>query len=198
MNPNASVYANDITLLSSASRISEQASRVGEMIFLIAYAFRGESWAPWSEELGRWPVLQHDLFFVNVWQILCALAPNFGTIVVGRFLGSLSSAGRSVTLVLVADMWDADDQQFAVAFIVISSVAGSVVGPVVGDMQTYLDWHRSFWIQLIFGGTVQTIHFIFVPETNPDVLLDLHAEKMRTMETLRSTDLENSRNIHLP
>jgi MFS family permease len=83
--------------------------------------------------------------------------------VVGRFLGGLSLAGGSVTLVLAADMRDADDQQFAVTFIVFSSVAGSVVGPVMGDlMQTYPDWHRSFWIQLIFGGTVQTIHFIFV------------------------------------
>jgi hypothetical protein len=43
---------------------------------------------------------------------------------------------------MVADMWHADDQQYAVAFIVFSSVAGSVVGPVVcGFMETYLDWH---------------------------------------------------------
>ena len=104
-----------------------------------------------------------------------------------------------MTLVLAADMRDADDQQFAVTFIVFSSVAGSVVGLVVGDlMQTYLDWHRSFWIQLIFGGRVQTIHFIFVPEINPEVLLDFHSKKTRTMDTLRSTDLENSRDIDLP
>jgi hypothetical protein len=46
MNFNASVYANDITLLSSAFSISEQAARVGHMIFLIAYAFESELWAP--------------------------------------------------------------------------------------------------------------------------------------------------------
>jgi len=169
------------------------------MTFLIAYALGSELWAPRSEELGRWQVLQHNLFSVNIWQILCALSPKFGTIVVGRFLGGLSLAGGSVTLVLAADMRDADDQQFAVTFIVFSSVAGSVVGLVVGDlMQTYLDWHRSFWIQLIFGGRVQTIHFIFVPEINPEVLLDFHSKKTRTMDTLRSTDLENSRDIDLP
>lgn len=33
-----------------------------------------------------------------VWQLPCALAPNFGTIVVARFLGGISSAGGSVTL----------------------------------------------------------------------------------------------------
>src|SRR5204863_7697284 len=108
MNFNASIYANAIMPLSTKFSISEQGARVGEMIFLIAYAFGSELWAPWSEELGRWPIMQVSLFLVNVWQVLCACAPNFGTIVVGRFLGGLSSAGGSVTLGLVADMWEPD------------------------------------------------------------------------------------------
>lgn len=98
MNFNTSVYANAITPLSEHFKISEQAARVGQMIFLIAYAFGCELWAPWSEEFGRWPILQGSLFLVNIWQLPCALAPNFGAIVVGRFLGGLSSAGGSVTL----------------------------------------------------------------------------------------------------
>lgn len=51
--------------LSAQFGISAQAARVGEAVFLIAYAFGSELWAPWSEELGRWPILQASLFFVN-------------------------------------------------------------------------------------------------------------------------------------
>lgn len=58
-----------------------------------------------SEELGRKPILQASLFLVNVWQVLCALSPNYGSLIVGRFLGGLSSAGGSVTLGMIADMW---------------------------------------------------------------------------------------------
>lgn len=65
MNFNASVYANGVPLLTEKFGISEQAARVGQMIFLIAYAFGCELWAPWSEELGRWPVLQVSLCLVN-------------------------------------------------------------------------------------------------------------------------------------
>jgi hypothetical protein len=36
------------------------------MSFLIAYAFGCEFWAPFSEEFGRWPVMQLSLFFVNI------------------------------------------------------------------------------------------------------------------------------------
>ena len=144
LNFNASVYANAVKELSEQFTISEQAARVGQMIFLVAYAFGSELWAPWSEELGRWPILQLSLLLVNIWQIPCALAPNYGTIVVCRFLGGLSSAGGSVTLGMVADMWEADDQQYAVAFVVLSSVGGSVVGPIVcKSVYSYQDFRRK-------------------------------------------------------
>ena len=180
MNFNASVYANDIIPLSEHFHISQQAARVGQMIFLVAYAFGSELWAPWSEELGRWPILQLSLFFVNIWQIPAGLAPNFGTIIVARFLGGISSAGGSVTLGMVADMWEADDQQYAVAYVVLSSVGGSVLGPIVGGfIEAYLSWRWNFWIQLIFGGVVQVMHFFLVPETRATVMLDKIAKKKR-------------------
>ena len=180
MNFNTSVYASAIKPLSQHFGISAQSARIGQMIFLIAYAFGSELWAPWSEELGRWPVLQLSLFLVNIWQIPCALAPNFATIIVGRFLGGLCSAGGSVTLGMVADMWDPNDQQYAVAFIVLSSVAGSVFGPIAGGfIGTYLPWYWNFWIQLILGASVQAIHFFFVPETRATVLIDREAKKRR-------------------
>lgn len=60
------------------------------------------------------------------------MAPNYGSMIVARFLGGLSSAGGSVTLGMVADMWDADTQQYAVAYVVWSSVGGSALGPIIG------------------------------------------------------------------
>ena len=180
MNFNTSVFANAIEPLSDRFGISLQTARTGQMIFLIAYALGSELWAPWSEELGRWPVLQVSLFLVNIWQVPCALAPNFTTILIGRFLGGLFSAGGSVTLGMVADMWEPDDQQYAVAFIVFSSVAGSVLGPIAGGfIQTYLHWRWNFWIQLIFGVAVQVLHFFLVPETRSAVILDNEAKRRR-------------------
>lgn len=123
--------------------------------------------------------MQLSLLLVNIWQIPCAVAPNFGTIVVCRILGGLSSAGGSVTLGMVADMWEAEDQQYAVAYIVFSSVAGSVVAPVVGGFSTtFLDWHWNFWLQLILGGFVQILHF-FVPETRCSILVTREARRRR-------------------
>jgi hypothetical protein len=141
MNFNTSLYSNAIPGIAEEFNVSDQAARCGAMIFLVFYAFGCELWAPWSEEFGRWPILQLSMFFVNIWQLPVALAPNFATILVGRALGGLSTAGGSVTLGMIADMWEADNQQYAVAYVVFSSVGGSVLGPIVGGFtEEYLDW----------------------------------------------------------
>ncbi|KAH9861672.1 hypothetical protein J1614_011425 [Plenodomus biglobosus] len=180
MNFNTSLYSNAVTGISSEFGVSAQAARLGAALFLITYAFGCELWAPWSEELGRWPILQLSLFFVNIWQIPVGIAPNFATILVCRSLGGLSTAGGSVTLAMVADMWEPDNQQYAVAFIVFSSVGGSVLGPIVGGfVEQFLAWRWNIWIQLIFGGAVQILHAVCVPETRTTILLDRIAKKRR-------------------
>ena len=199
MNFNTSLYSNAIPGISEEFSVSLQAARCGAMIFLVFYAFGCELWAPWSEEFGRWPILQLSMFLVNIWQLPVALAPNFATILVGRALGGLSTAGGSVTLGMIADMWEADNQQYAVAYVVFSSVGGSVLGPIVGGFtEEYLDWryvyrlsdycfsllltcyHRwSIWVQLILGGFVQLVHFFTVPETRTTIMMNRIAKKRR-------------------
>lgn len=180
MNLNASLYANGVTAISEQHGVSKQVARIPQLTFLCAYAFGCELWAPWSEELGRWPTQQLSLFLVNIWQLPCAMAPNFATYVVVRLLGGVSSAGGSVTLGVIADMWEPDDQEYAVAYLVLSSVGGSVVGAVVGgfvEARHPLPW--IFWVQLLAGGVVQIWHFFLVPETRSTMILDKVAKKRR-------------------
>ena len=184
MNFNTSLYSNAIDGISEEFHVSEQAARCGAMIFLVLYAFGCELWAPWSEELGRWPILQLSLFLVNIWQLPVALAKNFGTILVGRALGGLSSAGGSVTLGMIADVFEPEQQQYAVAYIVFSSVGGSILGPVVGGfVQQYCAWRWNIWIQLIFGGFVQVLHALTVPETRATIMMNKIAKKRRQAGT---------------
>ncbi|KAK0376482.1 major facilitator superfamily transporter [Colletotrichum limetticola] len=180
MNFNTSLYSNAIGGISEEFNVSAQAGRCGAMIFLVLYAFGCELWAPWSEEFGRWPVLQLSLFLVNIWQIPVALAPNFATIMVGRALGGLSSAGGSVTLGMIADLFESDKQQYAVAYVVFSSVGGSVLGPIVGGFtEEYLHWRWSIWVQLIFGVAVQAVHALTVPETRTTIMMNRIAKRRR-------------------
>ncbi|KAI1496463.1 major facilitator superfamily domain-containing protein [Biscogniauxia marginata] len=183
MNFNTSLYSNGIGGISEHFNVSEQAARAGAAIFLITYAFGCELWAPWSEEFGRKPILQLSLFLVNIFTLPVALAPNFGCLLAGRALGGLSTAGGSVTLGMIADLFESDRQQYAVAYIVFSSVGGSILGPIVGGFVEILPpqdaWRWCIWIQLIFGGAVQLLHLFTVPETRTTIMLNKIAKKRR-------------------
>lgn len=185
MNFNTSLYSNGLSGISKEFNVSAQAARVGAAIFLVTYAFGCELWAPWSEEFGRKPILQLSLGLVNIWCLPVALAPNFATHLVGRALGGLSSAGGSVTLGMIADIFEPDEQQYAVAYIVFSSVGGSILGPIIGGfVEAYLDWRWTIWIQLLFGVFVQILHFLLVPETRTTILLDRVAKRRRKSGSL--------------
>ena len=129
MNFNTSLYSNGLVGISEDYDVSMQAARCGKqtledflstiracplihslgaMIFLVFYAFGCELWAPWSEEVGRKPILQLSLGLVNLFQLPVALAPNLATSLIGRALGGLSTAGGSVTLGLIADVSSTD------------------------------------------------------------------------------------------
>ena len=130
MNFNAAIYGNAGEGMVKEFGVSMSDVKIGQMLFLVMYAFgcgmfpvfnpysrqsganiHLEAWAPWSEELGRKWVLQGSLFLVNVWAMACYFSPSFNYIMAFRALGGLSSAGGSVTLGMVADMWGPNEQQ---------------------------------------------------------------------------------------
>ena len=174
------MYSHAVDAIPERYGVSEQKAHVPQAAFLIAYGIGCEIWASWSEEYGRWPIQQLSLFLVNIWQIPCALSKNYGTYVVFRTFGGLSTAGGSVTLGVLADMWEPDEQEFAVAFLVLSSVGGSVVGAIIGAfVEEYLLLPWTFWVQLIIGGFEQIVHLVCNPETRSTILLDRKAKRRR-------------------
>jgi MFS family permease len=180
MNYNAAIFNNSVPGMSEEFGIKEFMARLGQMAFLVAYGFGCEFWAPFSEELGRKWIMQASLSLVNIFQIPPMLAKNFNTVLTARVFGGLSSAGGSVTLGMIADMFGPENQQFAMLYVVFSSCAGSVIAPIVGGFITqYLDWRWVFYTQFIFGAVVQAIHFFVVPETRASVLLDKEAQRRR-------------------
>ena len=179
MNSNAAMYGSAVEGIAEKYHISESTARLGQALFLIAYAFGCELWAPWSEEIGRWPTQQASLFLVNIWQISSALSPTWGGLLASRILGGLSTSGGSVTLGVLADLYHQEDTgfQYAVAFVILSSVGGAPVGTVIGGFVATLHENPNwiFWTLLIMGGIVQAIHFFVVPETRSTVILDREA-----------------------
>ena len=120
---------------------------------------------------------------MHIWHISIALSPTWGGVLASRILGGLSTSGGSVTLGVLADLYHQEDTgfQYAVAFVILSSVGGAPIGTVIGGfVSTYhADPAWIFWTLLIMGGVVQAIHFFIVPETRSTIILDREAKKRR-------------------
>ena len=127
---------------------------------------------------------------MNIWQVSYALAPDYGSVIVGQSLGGLSLAGGSVTLGMVADIFEPDVQGFPLAYTVLSSVGGSAIGPIIGGIiQENLHWRWNFWIQLIVSVAAQIIHFFCVPDTRTTIIFNKFTRKRRKSGKQQSTAL---------
>ncbi|KAK8066808.1 MFS multidrug transporter [Apiospora hydei] len=185
MNSNASMYGFAVDGLAEKYEVTPETARLGQMAFW--WPMPLELWAPWSEEIGRWPTQQASLFLVNIWQISSALSPTFGGVIASRILGGLSTSGGSVTLGVIADMYRPEDTgfQYAVAFVILSSVGGSPAGAVIGG---FVGQYRSvewiFWTLLIskcglWAASSKSRISSWCPRRTPFILLDREAKKRR-------------------
>jgi MFS family permease len=128
--------------------------------------------------------MQASLTFVNISIIICGVSTSFPMMIAGRVIGGLSSAGGSVTLGMVADMFHPDGQQHAVLWASLWSCLGAVLGGICGGpIQQYLLWRWIFWVQLIFGCCTQLLHMAFAKETRATTLLDKEARRRRKTGT---------------
>jgi hypothetical protein len=105
MNYNTSVYPNAVAPLVEEFGITEQKARTGQMIYLLFYSFGCELWAPWSEEFGRWPILQLSESLINIFILPAALANNFGSILASRALVCEPSIAWTITLLTFVLVW---------------------------------------------------------------------------------------------
>jgi MFS family permease len=69
--------------------------------------------------------MQISLGTVNLWQILAGASTSWDMVLAARLLGGICSAGGSVTLGMVADMFDPEHQQYAVLWASLWSCLGS-------------------------------------------------------------------------
>ncbi|KAL1601576.1 hypothetical protein SLS60_006491 [Paraconiothyrium brasiliense] len=146
----------------------------------------------WDKLAYSWPTWKKCMYLASIAGIQISM--NFNTSVFPSAVnpisehfgistqaarGGLSTAGGSVTLGLIADLYEPEEQHWPLCFIVLSSTIGTSIGGVIGGpIERFLTWRWNFWIQLIFGVVVQAVHF-FMPESRSTILIDREAKRRR-------------------
>ncbi|TQS32405.1 hypothetical protein Golomagni_07278, partial [Golovinomyces magnicellulatus] len=160
--------------------VSSEAAALTVTLFLLGYCAGPLLFAPLSEFYGRRYVFYVSFTLYNIFNFLCAWAPNFGALLVGRFLtGTFVAAPLSNSPGVLADLWNPLQRGNAMAGFSTMVWIGPAMAPVVaGFLQLKKDWQWAFYVLLFLGGFTEIILFT-IPETHAPTILRHKAERLR-------------------
>lgn len=121
-----------------------------------------------SDRLGRkWVMLVGIVIFCGG-SVMCALAPNVGTLIGGRaVMGIGAAASEPGTLSVIRHLYP-DSAQRARALGAWAAVSGLslALGPVIGGLLIGVgDWRTVFWFNLALGALLLAVAAAFVPNS---------------------------------
>lgn len=102
--------------IATTFNVSEEVSGLVITLFLLGYVFGPLIFAPLSEFYGRRWVFYITFSLYFIFNFLCAFAPNFAALLIGRFLtGTFASAPLANSPGVLADIWGPIDRGNAMA-----------------------------------------------------------------------------------
>ncbi|KAI9158142.1 Major facilitator superfamily multidrug transporter mdrA [Paramyrothecium foliicola] len=166
--------------ISESFNVSREAAGLTITLFLLGYVAGPLFAAPASEEYGRRWVFYITFMLYIAFNFLCAFAPNFGSLLVGRFLsGTFVSAPLSNAPGVLADLWNPLQRGNAMAGFSTMVWIGPALGPVVGGfLELKKDWRWCFYVLLWLGGGT-AILMLTIPETFGPRILVTRAKRIR-------------------
>lgn len=177
--------------ISKSFDVSSEVAGLVITLFLLGYCAGPLVWAPLSEFYGRRYVFYLTFTCYLTFTFLCAFAPTFAALLIGRFLtGTFASSALSNAPGVLADVWDFIDRGNAMSVFSMMTFVGPALGPVVaGFLELKKDWRWNFYVLLWFGGITELLMFT-IPETLPSIVL---YNKARRLRTLKISGYENLR-----
>ncbi|KAK5691194.1 hypothetical protein LTR97_011846 [Elasticomyces elasticus] len=166
--------------ISEELHVSREAAGLVVTLFLLGYCFGPLLWAPLSEFYGRRYIFYATFLAYWAFTFLCAFTPNFGGLLVGRFLtGTFAAAALSNAPGVLADLWGPVERGNAMALFSMMTFIGPALGPVIsGFLELKENWRWNFYVLLWMGFGTMVILFT-IPETLPSQVLLNKAIRIR-------------------
>ncbi|GAA6064616.1 hypothetical protein JCM10212_006570 [Sporobolomyces blumeae] len=165
--------------------VSQTASILGLSLFIVGYGIGPMLWSPLQEthQLGRNPVYYSTLAIFVLFQMPILLAPNFGTLLVFRFLtGFFGSPCLATGGASMGDIFSPINLPYALGLWAVGAICGPVLGPVVGAAAAQAKGWKWTILELLWLSGFSLVLFTFVlPETYGPNILYRRARRLRKL-----------------
>lgn len=138
-------------------------------IYLVAFALATLVVGPWSDLVGRRPVVVWALLGFVVASLLLTFAESFWQVLVLRGVqGMTVAAGVVVGRAIIRDHFPTDDARRVFALITMVFALGPALAPLVGGwLQSLIGWRAVFAFLALYGIVVGLAIRRWLPETLP-------------------------------
>ncbi|HVF84110.1 MAG TPA: multidrug effflux MFS transporter [Sphingomicrobium sp.] len=149
-------------------------------LVIVAYTFGfgcGQLlWGPLADRFGRKPVLAIGIGLYTLFALLCAVAPSFELLVIGRALqGSAAAATRVLVVAMVRDLFQGEAMARVMSLVFMVFMLVPVLAPSIGQLILLAGpWQVIFLVLAAYGLLMGLWSFFRLPET-------LHEEYRRTL-----------------
>ncbi len=149
--------------------LDTSAAMVGLTIssYVALFAFMPLIYGPYSDRVGRRPILQISLAIYIFTSLLCSLSWSIETLIAFRSLQALGvSAAMVVGAGAITDVFPRGERGRAMGVFGVAPLIGPIIGPPMGGViEAFVGWRGIFYILAATGIVILVVVSIGLPET---------------------------------
>jgi DHA1 family bicyclomycin/chloramphenicol resistance-like MFS transporter len=148
-----SMYLPSLPSLADDLEVEPAGIKLTMTVFLAAFAAAQLFFGPLSDRFGRRPALFAGLALYVAGTAACAVAPDLGSLIAGRFVqGFGACSGPAIARATVRDRYGRAEAARVLAYIGMAMAVGPAVGPIIGGLlHVEFGWRAVFVALVAFG-----------------------------------------------
>ncbi|OBS19114.1 hypothetical protein FPOA_10838 [Fusarium poae] len=179
-NISSSIMAGSTQSVTQEFNVSRVATALTTSLFLLGLCAGPLVFCSLTEFYGRQCILYITFLLYFASLFLTAWPPNFGGLLVGRFIAGSFAAGPSTIVAgILADLWKDCACGIAMGIFTCASWVGPALGTVIsGVVELKKDWHWGTYVCLWLAA-FSLFPMFTIPETHSDTILSQKAKLAR-------------------